>query len=84
MLDNLININNNIFNQKILFIKSQFNDVFQKYIFVYINDVLKAKDEKKEIINENIKDSKLIIIDQNEKLNQETSKENLIIGFVKR
>ena len=83
MTENFLKLNILKSNQRNWFIRSQFGDVIHDYNFFYISEKLIVKDDEKQTINQNIKDSSLITIDQNEKLNEEINKECLIFGFEK-
>ena len=83
MIKVLKNFNKYFLDQKIKFVRNQFNDVIRNFNFFYHNDNFNINDDEKQMINQSIQDSKFIIIDQNKTLNQEMNQDNLIIVFEK-
>lgn len=65
------------------FKKDGFKDIAQNYYFYFISENINLKEDDKCKIDQNLNDSKIIIITQNEKFNQETKEQHLIVGFEK-
>lgn len=83
MIDNILKIPHLIKNDKIGFRKQCFNEVFQDYSFFAITQNISLKEEENQKIIQNIKESKVIIFSQDERLNEGTANKYLILGFEK-
>lgn len=63
---------------KVIFVKNGIKDIFQEYVFIYIKERPTLKEEEEQSIKQNLNESSIIIIDQNQAL-----KKCLVIGFEK-
>ena len=62
----------------VIFVKNGIKDIFQEYVFIYTNERATLKEEEEQSIKQNLNESSIIIIDQNQAL-----KKCLVIGFEK-
>ncbi|KAK8836972.1 hypothetical protein M9Y10_037008 [Tritrichomonas musculus] len=70
-------------NNQAKFQKEGLKNIAEKYnFFLFFEGDIPNKEELQKI-TKNIRESKIIVFDQKEKLNEETNKKNLIIGFEK-
>lgn len=83
MIGNFSKFKNLMNDYSIKFMKNAFADIIQTYNFYYLSRNISFSENESQIIQQNIKNSKLIIVDQNEKLNNESNDKYLIIGFDK-
>ena len=83
MIDAFFNISLFLKNKKIGFKKESFNEVIKNYLFLVISKEKSLNQEEKEAMNQNIKFSKVIIIDQSENLNKQMGTNSFIVGFEK-
>ena len=83
MIENYLTLQEKINNQEIKFKNKTFLNIIQNYCFFYLSENKLIDNDEKQIINQNVKCSKIIVIHQNEQLNNETNKKLLIIGFDK-
>ena len=83
MIESLLKFHDLLNDRKISFITRAFNEVISNYNFYYISENNPLGDSETQEIQKNIKHSKIIIIDQNEILNDETKEKLFIHGFEK-
>lgn len=81
MIKNLIDLKELFKSGDFNFMKSRFKDVFQNYNFYYISQNSTIRITEKHNINQNIANSKVIIIDQSNDLNKKMEAIHLIISF---
>ena len=83
MIESFLKIHDFLISPGMKFLKIGLNHVVQNYSFYHILEKDSLNEEEKQKILENIKKTKVIIIDQSELLNENTNKKYIIIGFEK-
>ena len=81
MINNFLVLHDNLVKSDTRFNKKEFQSIFQKYLFYHISGDSTLKEEEEQQIFHNINETKEIMFDQNEKLNEETNNRYLIISF---
>ena len=80
---NIFGIHEILKDPEIKFGKVGLKSIVQDYIFIHISQSSALNEDEKQKIFQNVKKSKIIIIDQNDKFNKETNQQYLIICFEK-
>ena len=83
MINNLLKLHNFFNYDEISFNNRAFNKVVKSYLFVLISNNISLPKDTDEKIKQNIKNSKIITIDQSEILNKEMNQRYFIVGFEK-
>ncbi|KAK8871784.1 hypothetical protein M9Y10_007525 [Tritrichomonas musculus] len=83
MIENIIRLHKLLKKSKIRFNKPEFTKFFQNYSFYHISKNNLLNEEEKRKIDQNIKDSPIIIFSQDKSLNRQTGQRYLFVGFEK-